>query len=331
MRRRQFFAFCGGGAALPLLSPAPVKAQQAGRPLIGVIISGTVDAFADRIAAFRKGLSETGYVDGNNVTVEYHGLDGHYDRLPPLLDELIRRRVAVIATPGSDPAALAAKAATATIPIVFGVAENPVLLGLVNSLAHPGGNATGINFFSHEINAKRLGLMHELVPKASRFAALINPTNTSSVQSTLDELKEVADALGLTVVSFGASNTEEIDAAFAAFAREKCEALFIASDGFFAGRLAQFAALSERNRIPASANSRTYVEAGLLMSYGTSVVDMYRQVGIYSASVLKGIKPADLPVLQSTKFEFVINQRTARSLGLDVPPMLLARADEVIE
>jgi putative ABC transport system substrate-binding protein len=250
--------------------------------------------------------------------------------LPPLLDDLIRRRVAVIATPGSDPATLAAKAATATIPVVFGVAEDPVTMGLVTSLAHPGGNATGINFFAHETDAKRLGLMHELLPKASRFAVLMNPTNVNGAQMISKDLKEAASALGLTVVFFDASNAEEIDRAFAAFAREKCDALFIVGDGFFAGRQTQFATLTARDRIPASYFSRGLVEAGLLMSYGTSSVDMFRQVGVYAGSILKGTKPVDLPVLQSTKFEFVINLQTARSLGLDIPPMLLARADDVI-
>jgi putative tryptophan/tyrosine transport system substrate-binding protein len=331
MRRREFITFFGTAVVLPTLFPFSVRAQQTERPLVGVILSGSVAAFADRIAAFRKGLSETGYIEGQNVVVEYHGMDGQYDDLPPTLDDLIRRRVAVIATPGSNPASLAAKATTATVPIVFGVAEDPVALGLVASLAHPGGNATGINFFAHETDAKRLGLMHELLPTASRFAALINPTNVSSVQRVSKKLKEAADALGLTVIFFFASNSGEIDAAFAAFAREKCDALFIAGDGFFAGRQTQFATLAARDRIPASYFSRDLVEGGLLMSYGTSVVDTFRQVGIYTGSILKGAKPIDLPVLQSTKFEFVINLQTARSLGIEIPPMLLARADEVID
>jgi ABC-type uncharacterized transport system substrate-binding protein len=331
MRRREFITFFGTAIALPTLSPLPVRAQQTERPLVGLIFSASIVAYADRSAAFRRGLSEMGYIEGKNVTVEYHGLDGHYDQLPPLLDDLIRRHVAVIATPGSDPASLAAKAATATIPVVFGVAEDPVALGLVTSFAHPGGNATGINFFAHETDAKRLGLMHELLPKASRFAVLMNPTNVYGAQMISKDLKEAASALGLTVVFFDASNAEEIDRAFAAFAREKCDALFIVGDGFFAGRQTQFATLTARDRIPASYFSRGLVEAGLLMSYGTSAVDMFRQVGVYTGSILKGTKPVDLPVLQSTKFEFVINLQTARSLGLDIPPMLLARADEVIE
>ena len=331
MRRRQFITVAGSAIAAPMLSCFAARAQQAERPLVGVIFSGSANSFADRISAFRKGLAEMGYVDGRNVTVEYHGLEGQYELSPALLDDLIRRRVAVIATPGSNPAALAAKAATATIPIVFGAGEDPVALGLVASLAHPGGNATGINFFAHEISAKRLGLMHELLFKVSRFAVLMNPSNATSFQSTSKELEEAAGALGRKLVFFNASNSAEIDAAFAAFAREKCDALFIAADGFFAGRAAQFAALAARDRLPVSCFARHMVEAGLLMSYGTSLVDMFRQVGIYTGSILKGAKPADLPVLQSTKFEFVINGQTARSLGLEIPPMLLARADEVIE
>jgi putative ABC transport system substrate-binding protein len=237
--------------------------------------------------------------------------------------------VAVIATPGSDPATLAAQSATTTIPIVFGVVEDPVTLGLVKNLFRPGGNATGINFFAGE-DAKRLGLMHELLPQCSRFAVLLNPTNVNSVHHTR-RLGEAAGPLGLKVFFYNASNSDEIDLAFIAFARERCEALFIAGDGFFAGRKGQFAALAARDRMPASFSARHMVEAGLLMSYGTSVIDMFRQVGIYTGSILKGIKPSDLPVLQSTKFELAINLQTARSLGLDVPPTLLARADEVID
>jgi putative ABC transport system substrate-binding protein len=251
--------------------------------------------------------------------------------LPALVDDLARRRVAVIATPGSNPAALAAKAATATIPIVFGVAEDPVALGLVASLAHPGGNATGVNFFATEINAKRLGLMHELLPKATRFAVLVNPTNATSAETTAKALKEAAPSFGLELLFGNASTPAEIDTAFAAFARERAGALFIAPDGFFGSRGAQFAALAARDRLPASFVSRETVEAGLLMSYGTSFDDMFRQIGIYTGSILKGTKPADLPVLQSTKFEFILNLKTARSLGIDIPPTLLARADEVIE
>ena len=323
-----FFALIGGVAAA---WPVAVRAQQPTLPVVGFINGEAAGALPSRAAAFRKGLNEAGCVEGQTVTVEYHWLDGHYERLPALLADLIRRRVDVIATPGSTAAALAAKAATETIPIVFGVAEDPVRLGLVASLLHPDGNATGINSFAQEVIAKRLELMHELLPNANRFAVLLNPANTSSFQVTSRVLQEAARSLGLEVMSYNAGTDAEIEAAFAAFSHKPVDALFIGPDAFFAGRGAQLAALAARGRIPASSSGREAVDAGLLMSYGTSFDDMFRQVGIYTGSILKGVKPAELPVLQSTKFEFVINLRTARSLGLDVSPMLLARADEVIE
>jgi putative tryptophan/tyrosine transport system substrate-binding protein len=328
VRRRQFIALLGGGA---VTWPLTAHAQQSALPVVAFINSGTADVQATRLAAFRKGMSEAGYVESQNVTVEYHWMNGHYEGLPALLYDMVRRRVAVIATPGSNPAALAAKAATATIPIVFGVAEDPVALGLVASLAHPGGNATGVNFFAAEIDAKRLGLMHELLPKATHFAVLVNPTNPTSAETTAKALKEAASSFGLELLFGNASTPAEIDTAFAAFAREPVSALFIAPDGFFGSRGAQFAALATRDRLPASFVSRETVEAGLLMSYGTNFDDMFRQIGIYTGSILKGTKPADLPVLQPTKFEFILNLKTARSLGVDIPPTLLARADEVIE
>ncbi len=327
MRRREIIALLGATAAWPLTA----RAQQLALPLVAFINSGMADVQATRLAAFRKGLSEAGYVESQNVTVEYHWMNGHYEGLPALLDDLVRRRVAVIATPGSNPAALAAKAATASIPIVFGVAEDPVALGLVASLAHPGGNATGVNFFAAEIDAKRLGLMHELLPKATRFAVLVNPTNATSAETTANAIKEAAASFGLELLFGNASTPAEIDTAFAAFARERAGAVFIAPDGFFGSRGAQFAALAAHDRLPASFVSRETVEAGLLMSYGTSFDDMFRQIGIYTGSILKGTKPADLPVLQATKFEFILNLKTARSLGVEIPPTLLARADEVIE
>jgi putative tryptophan/tyrosine transport system substrate-binding protein len=328
MKRREFITAIGGAAAT---WPITARAQQSTTPVVALINGGAADALVSYAAAFRKGLSEMGYDDQKNVTVEYHWLEGKYALLPDLLDNLVRRRVAVITTPGSTPAALAAKAATATIPIVFGVGDDPVALGLIANLAKPGGNVTGINFFAFEVNAKRLGLMHELLPKASRFAVLVNPDNAPSAQSTSNEIRKAAHGLGLDVLFFNASTSAEIDAAFTAMARERVDALFIAADGFFNGRRVQFATLAVRDRLPASFLSREMVEAGLLMSYGTSVADMFRQVGIYTGSILNGTKPADLPVLQSTKFEFVINLQTARSLQIDVPPTLLARADEVIE
>jgi putative ABC transport system substrate-binding protein len=251
--------------------------------------------------------------------------------MPALIDDFVRRNVAVIATPANSPATLAAKAATSTIPIVFGVGEDPVELGLVASLAKPGGNATGINFFASEIDAKRLGLMHEMLPKGHRFAVLINPANGTTGEATSKALEQAARVIGLELIFFRASTSPEIDAAFAAIARERADALFIAPDAYFAARAVQLATLAMRERIPASAFSRENVEAGILMSYGTSIADVFRQVGIYTGSILNGTKPAELPVLQSTKFEFIINLQTARSLSVDIPPTLLARADEVIE
>jgi len=275
-------------------------------------------------------LNEAGYVEGQNVTVEYHWLEGRYDRLPALIADLVRRRVAVIATPGDTQASLSAKAATATIPIVFGVGEDPVRLGLVANLARPGGNATGINFFPQEVMAKRLGLLHDLVPKAARIAVLVNPT-TATAETTLRDIPEAARAIGLQIQVLNASTIREIEAAFAALVRDRADALFLAADAFFASRRGQFVTLAARDRMPTSCGNRDMVEAGLLMSYGTKVADMFRQVGIYTGSILKGGKPAELPVLQSTKFEFVINMQTARALGLEVPPQLLASVDEAID
>jgi putative ABC transport system substrate-binding protein len=328
MKRREFITLLGGAVAA---RPFAARAQSGGVPVVGFINAGVADTSAGRVAAFRKGLSETGYAEDQNVIVEYHWLEGHYERLPAVVADLVQRRVAVIATPATTEAALVAKAATATIRIVFGVGEDPVSLGIVASLARPGGNATGINFLNQEVEAKRLGLMRELVPKATRFAVLVNPGNVTTTESTSKALKEAGRALGLEVLFFNASTAGEIDGAFAAFVRERADALFIAGDAFYNSRRVQIATLAVRDRIPASYVSREMVEAGLLMSYGSNVVDAIRQVGIYTGSILKGAKPADLPVLQSTKFEFVLNLQTARSLNLDISPMLLARADEVIE
>ena len=327
MKRREVITLLGGAAAWPLAA----RAQQTTLPVVSYLSVGSPDVMAGRIAAFRKGLSETGYADGQNVLIEYHWLKGQYEGVKAVLDELIRRRVAVIAIPGGTPVSLAAKAATSTIPIVFGVAENPVMLGLVKSLAKPGGNATGINFFANETDAKRLGLMHELLPRATRFALLLNPANVRYTEETKKSVGEAALALGLEIVVINASTPSEIDAAFAAAARERADALFVGGEAFFASRGVQLATLAARDRLPASFTTREMVQAGLLMSYGTSIIDMTRQVGIYAGSILKGTNPADLPVNQATKFEFVINLQTARSLGIEVPPMLLARADEVIE
>jgi putative ABC transport system substrate-binding protein len=328
MRRREFITLIGGTAAA---WPLAAHAQQPAMPVIAFVNGATAENDKRNGAAFRKGLSETGYVEGRNVSVEYHWMAGQYDRLPALMADLVRRNMALIATPGFTDAAIAAKAATATIPMVFGVGEDPVKLGLVESLARPGGNATGINFFAQEVAAKRLGLLHELVPKAARIALLVNPTSPSTAEPTVKEVQEAARTLGLQILVFNASTIGEIDAAFSALARVRADALVVAGDGFFNSRRVQFATLAARDRVPTGFVSREYVEAGGLMNYGTNIADMFRQTGIYTGSILKGAKPADLPVLQSTKFEFLINLNTAKALGLEVPPMLLARADEVIE
>jgi putative tryptophan/tyrosine transport system substrate-binding protein len=329
MRRRAFIAGLGSAAAA---YPLPARAQPTVNvPVITVINARKADAATALAAEFRKGLSQAGFTEGKDVAVEYHWLDGHYEDLAAILDDAVRRNVAVIATPANTPGSVAAKAATSTIPVVFGVSEEPVALGLVASLARPGGNVTGINFFASEIDAKRLGLMHELLPKAKRLAVLLNPANANTADATVKALRDAAPSLGLELLYFKASTAAEIDAAFAAIRDAKADALFIAPDGYFAGRGSQLATLAARDRLPSSDFVRDAAVAGVLMSYGTSVPDVFRQVAVYSGSILKGTKPADLPVLQSTKFEFILNMQTARSLGIDIPATLLARADEVIE
>jgi ABC-type uncharacterized transport system substrate-binding protein len=298
-------------------------------PVVAFVNAGSSDAPLG--AAFRKGLNEAGYVEGQNVTVEYHWLEGQFDRLPALMADLVRRRVAVIATPAGNYATQVAKGATTEIPIVFGVGEDPVKLGLVASLARPGGNLTGINFFTAELTAKRLALLHELVPKAVRIAVLVNPANITATETVLREIPDAARAMGLQIQVLKASTSSQIEAAFATLVRDRADALYIAGDVFFTSRRVQLATLAATNRIPASHPSRQAVEAGGLMAYDSDRAGMYRQVGAYTGQILKGARPADLPVLQSTKFELVINLQTARALGLEVPPTLLARADEVIE
>ena len=326
MKRREFITLLGAAATWPLAA----RAQQPALPVVAFIRVGSAESNARFAAAFRKGLNETGYIEGQNVTVEYHWLEGKYDHLPTLMADLVRRQVALIATPGTLPSQ-AAKAATATIPIVFGVAEDPVPLGLVASLARPGGNATGINFFVNEVVAKRLRLLHELVPKAVRIAVLVNPGNTSVAEITVRAAQEAAPTLGLQIQRLNATTIGEIDAAFAILVRERLDALLVAGDAFLISRRVQLATLTARDRIPAAYGSREPVEAGGLMSYGTDIADSFRQIGVYTGSVLKGAKPADLPVLQSTKFEFVINLHTARTLGIEVPSGVFSIADEVIE
>jgi ABC-type uncharacterized transport system substrate-binding protein len=323
--RREFITLLGGAAAWPVAA----RAQQAATPVIGFLNITATGTNADRLRGFRQGLKETGHVEGENVSIEYRSADNQIDRLPALADELVRRKVAVIATFAGG--AFAAKAATATIPIVFAVSGDPVSLGLVASLARPGGNLTGINFFNTELTAKRLELLRELVPAATRVAVFLNPTGPPDTQTTLGEVEPAARAMGLQVQVFNASTSREINAAFATFARERPDALFVAPDPFFLSRRLQLAIQSARHAVPATFASREYAESGGLMSYGANFAETYRQVGVYAGRILKGAKPADLPVVQSSKFELVINAETARALGLTVPDKLLALADEVIE
>ena len=327
MRRREFITLLGGAVTWP----GRVRAQQPTLPVVALVNLRSVEASVRLANAFRKGLDEAGYVEGQNVTVEYNWLEGRFDRLSSLMADLARRRVAVIATPGNILATQAAKAATTTIPIVFGIGDDPVKLGLVASLARPGGNVTGYNFLLAEVGTKRLELLHGLVPKAVRFAMLVNPENVPIAARTLHEVPEAARSLGLQIQIINASTKDEIEAAFDTLVRERIDALFVAPDPFFISQRDQFATLTARYRIPAAYSTRDDVEAGGLMSYGTDNQEAYRRVGIYTGQILKGAKPADLPVLQSTKFEFLINLRTAKALGIEVPNSILLLADEVIE
>jgi putative ABC transport system substrate-binding protein len=327
MRRREFIALVGGvAAAWPLAAHA-----QPSIPVIAFVSGRSADASVSVAAAFRKGLNEAGHVEGQNVTVEYHWLEGQYDRLPVVFADLVHRQVAVIAVPGSTPAALAAKAATTTIPIVFGVGEDPVRLGLVANLARPGGNATGVNFFVGKVEAKRLRLLHDMLPKAVRVVVLVNPVNVSNTETTVHVVQEAAHSLGLQIEIVNATTISEIDGAFASFACERPDALFVHPDAFFVSRAVQFATLVAHDKIPAAYPERNMAAVGGLMSYGTDAPEMFHQVGVYTGSILKGAKPADLPVLQSTKFVLAINLQTARALGIEVPRDLLSIADEVIE
>jgi putative ABC transport system substrate-binding protein len=326
IRRREFITLLGGAAAT---WPLAARAQPA-MPVIGYLDTRSPDAVADRLRAFRQGLKDTGYVERENVGIEYRWAEGQYDRLPELAAELVRRPVtAIVAT--STSSALAAKAVTTTIPVVFLVAEDPVRLGLVASLARPGGNLTGINFFASELAAKRLELLRELVPGATRITVLVNPANTMTTEAALRDAVPAARAIGLQTRVLNASTSLEIDAAFASIVRERLDALFVAVDPFLISRRAQLVNLASRHAIPATFPSREFTEIGGLMSYGANIPEAYHQVGVHAARILKGAKPADLPVEQSSKFELVINSSTARMLGLTVPTTLLASADEVIE
>jgi putative tryptophan/tyrosine transport system substrate-binding protein len=325
MRRREFIAGLGSTISWPMVS----RAQQPATPVVGFIV-GSPEAFARYAAAFRAGLREVGYVDGRNVSIEYHWLEGQYDRWRASVAELVRRRVAVIAAPGNTVTALAAKAATSTIPIVFGVGDDPVRLGLVASLSQPGGNLTGM-IFTNEAVPKQLGLLHELVPRANRVAVLVNPRNLVAAETTLRDAQEAARLIELPIDILKASTSREIEEAFATMVRERVEALFIGTDGYFERRRLQLLTLATRHGIATSYSNHIFPEAGGLMSFGTDTVDVYRQIGAYTGQILKGAKPADLPVVQSTKFEFVINTLTAKALGLTIPETLLATADEVIQ
>ena len=327
MGRREFVALLGGAATA---WPLAARAQQPAMPVIGFLSAVSPDGYSERLRGFRQGLKDTGYVEGENVTVDYRWAEGQYDRLSALVADLARRKVAVIATGGLS-SALAAKAATTTIPIVFNVGEDPVRTGLVASLARPGGNLTGINIFINELAAKRLELLRELVPAAIRVAVLVNPTQAAITEATLRDVAAAAPAMGLQVQVVNASTSHEINAVFASFVRERPDVLFVAGDSFLISRRVQLTHLASRHAVPASYALRDYAEVGGLMSYGANIADAYRQMGVYAGRILKGAKPADLPVAQAAKFELVINAETARMLGLTVPPSLLAAADEVIE
>jgi putative ABC transport system substrate-binding protein len=328
VKRREFITLLGGAAAA---WPLAARAQQPTMPVIGWLHPTSPDIRTDSLRAFRQGLKETGYVEGENVAIEYRWAENQLDRLPGLAAELVQRRVAVIAATGGTRSATAAKAATTTIPIVFDVGDDPVRLGLVASLARPGGNLTGINFFTVELAAKRLELLRQLMPAAIRIAVLVDPTFAATTESTLRDVEAAARAMGLQIQVLNASISGEINAAFAAVGRARPDALFVGISPFLTDRRVQLAQLAARHAVPAIYQDRAHAEVGGLISYGASLTDAYHQVGVYTGRILRGARPAELPVVQSSKFELVINAETARMLGLTVPDKLLARADEVIE
>jgi putative ABC transport system substrate-binding protein len=331
VKRREFITLLGGAAVAPTLLPRGSRAQQPTMPVIGFLDGRTPEALTDRLRGFRQGLKDTGHVEGENVTIVYRWAENQLDRLPLLAADLVQRNVGVIVASGGIPTSFSTKAATTTIPIVFIVGDDPVRLGLVASLARPGGNLTGINFFNIELAAKQLGLLRELVPAATRVATLVNPANAAITETKLKDVQGAARAMGLQIQIHNASTSHEIDAAFAAIVRERPDALFVGSDPFLNARRVQLVLLAGRHGIPAIFSGREFAEVGGLMSYASDISNAYRQVGNYAGRILKGAKPADMPVAQADKFELVINHQTARMLGLKVPQTLLTSADEVIE
>ena len=327
MKRREFITLLGGAAAA---WPLTARAQQSAIPVVGFLHAGSPGGFTDFLRGFRQGLKDSGYVEGENVAIEYRWAEDQMDRLPALAAELVRRRVAVIAAP-TNAAALAAKAATATVPIVFLVGDDPVKLGLVLSVARPGGNLTGVNFLNAELSTKRLEYVRALVPGTERLAVLVNPANAPTTESTLRDLEPAARAMGLRIQVHNAGTSREIDAAFATFVNERPDAIFVSLDPFFTSRRVQLVHWATRHAVPATYPGRQFAEVGGLMSYGTDFMEAYRETGAYAGRILKGTTPMDLPVVQSSKFELVINAQTAKMLGLTVPNTLLATADEVIE
>jgi putative tryptophan/tyrosine transport system substrate-binding protein len=327
MRRREFIAFIGCTAAA---WPLAARAEQSATPVIGFLNSATPQPFAKYVAGFRAGLKETGYIDGQNVTIEFRWAEGHYDRLPEMAADLVHHKVAVLVSTGGIPSVMAAKAATATIPIVFTAGSDPVRLGFVTSLSRPGGNVTGVNMFVNVMESKRLGLLRALIPGVQLIAALLNPNHPDHAQK-LREVQEPAAAIGQQIHILLASNVSDIDAAFTTAVQLRAGAMLIGSDPFFNSQRDKIVALAARYSIPAIYEQREHALAGGLMSYGTNISDGYRQAGVYAGRILKGERPGDLPVVQSTKFEFVINLKTAKALGIEVPPNLSAEADEIIE
>ena len=331
MKRREFITLAGGAAAgWPLAARAQQPAKETAMPVIGFLNSQSPEGFADQLRGFRRGLKESGFVEGENVAIEYRWAENQPERLAELATDLVRRRVAVIAVFGNHVAILA-KTATTSIPIVFSVGDDPVKLGLVASLARPGGNLTGVNFFTGELAAKRLEFLRDLVPGAARIAVLVTPSNPTTAEAIVRDAQAAARAMGLQIKVHNADTSHEINMVFASFERDRPDALLVGAGPFFTARRVQLIQLAAFHRIPATYAGRQYPAVGGLMSYGASLVDAWHQVAIQAGRILKGAKPADLPVVQSTKFELVINNQTARMLGLTVPPSLLTTADEVIE